>query len=44
MGVGMALIVNPESAKPIVAKLSALKLKSWIIGKVVKGRKEVEII
>jgi len=44
MGVGMVLLVAPGSAKAIVSKLSDLKLKSWIIGEVIKGRKEVEII
>lgn len=44
MGVGMVLIVEPEAAKAIIVKLNELKLKSWIIGKVVKGKKEVEII
>jgi phosphoribosylformylglycinamidine cyclo-ligase len=43
MGVGMALIAKPESAKAIVAKLSALKLKSWIIGEAVKGKRKVQI-
>jgi phosphoribosylformylglycinamidine cyclo-ligase len=44
MGVGMVLIVQPESARIIISKLSDLKLKSWIIGKVIEGKKEVEII
>jgi len=44
MGVGMVLIVAPESTKAIIAKLAEFKLKSWIIGEVVKGKKEVEII
>ncbi|KPK98368.1 MAG: phosphoribosylaminoimidazole synthetase [Omnitrophica WOR_2 bacterium SM23_72] len=43
MGVGMVLVVQAQSAKVIVHKLSALKLKSWIIGEVIKGKKEVEI-
>ena len=43
MGVGMVLIVASQSAKEIIAKLAAFKLKSWVIGEVVKGKKEVQI-
>jgi len=41
MGIGMILIVDPKSAKFVMSHLS---VKSWVIGEVVKGRKEVEII
>ncbi|PIP19941.1 MAG: phosphoribosylformylglycinamidine cyclo-ligase [Candidatus Omnitrophica bacterium CG08_land_8_20_14_0_20_41_16] len=44
MGIGMVLIVEPNSAKAIIAKLAELKLKSWIIGEVIKGKREVQII
>jgi len=44
MGVGMVLIVEANSAKNIISKLSELKIKSYVIGEVVKGKKEVEII
>jgi phosphoribosylformylglycinamidine cyclo-ligase len=44
MGVGMVLIVEPESTKAVISKLSEFKLKSWIIGEVIKGSKEVEIV
>jgi phosphoribosylformylglycinamidine cyclo-ligase len=44
MGIGMVLIVAPQSAKYMVAKLSAQKLKVWVIGEVVKGKKQVEIV
>jgi phosphoribosylformylglycinamidine cyclo-ligase len=44
MGVGMVLIVEKESARAIIAKLSEMKLKSWVVGEVVKGRKEVEVV
>ena len=44
MGVGMVLIVQAASARSIIAKLSELKLKSWIIGEVIKGKKQVEIV
>jgi len=44
MGVGMVLIVEPGASKAIIAKLNQFKVKSRVIGKVVKGKKEVEII
>jgi len=44
MGVGMVLIVQAASSRAIIAKLSELKLKSWIIGEVIKGKKQVEIV
>lgn len=43
MGIGMVLIVNPGSAKPIISKLAEHKLKSWVIGEIVKGKRQVEI-
>jgi phosphoribosylformylglycinamidine cyclo-ligase len=44
MGVGMVLIVEAEFVPSIIAKLSELKTKSWIIGEVIKGNKQVEIV
>ena len=44
MGVGMVLIARPRSVQSVIAKLTVLKLKSWIIGEVVKGKKQVEIL
>jgi phosphoribosylformylglycinamidine cyclo-ligase len=44
MGVGMVLVVNPESVRYIISKLKEFKLKSWVIGEVVKGKREVEIV
>ena len=44
MGVGMVLIVEPSVVKSIISKLAEFKLKSWVIGEVVKGKKEVEIL
>jgi phosphoribosylformylglycinamidine cyclo-ligase len=44
MGIGMVLIVEADSAQKIISELSKFKLKSWIIGKVVKGNKQVEIV
>lgn len=44
MGVGMALIAQPEFAGAIKAGLTEFKLRSWIIGEIVKGDKQVEIV
>ena len=44
MGIGMVLMVRPEAAGEIISKLAGFKPKSWIIGEVVKGKKQVEII
>jgi len=43
MGVGMVLIVAPACASIIISKLAQAKLKSWVVGEVVRGKKEVEI-
>jgi phosphoribosylformylglycinamidine cyclo-ligase len=44
MGVGMVLIVSAGSANMLRARLSSLKLRCWLVGEVVKGRKEVEVL
>lgn len=44
MGIGLVLIVEQKAAAAIIKRLAELKLKSWIIGKAVKGNKKVEII
>ncbi|MDD5409075.1 MAG: phosphoribosylformylglycinamidine cyclo-ligase [Candidatus Omnitrophica bacterium] len=44
MGIGMVLIVTTGAAKSIIAKLKDQKLKSWIIGEVVKGNKRVGVV
>ncbi|MBI4981832.1 MAG: phosphoribosylformylglycinamidine cyclo-ligase [Candidatus Omnitrophica bacterium] len=44
MVIGMVLIVKKDSVSQVTQKLAQMKLKSWVIGEVVKGRKEVEII
>lgn len=44
MGIGMVLIVEAGSENTVIPKLSELSLKSWVIGKVVAGKKQVEII
>ena len=44
MGVGMVLIVKPSFVKAIIAKLAEFKVRSFVIGEVVKGRREIEIL
>lgn len=44
MGIGMILAVEKAAAGSIIAKLARLKMKSRIIGEVVKGDKSVEIV
>ncbi len=44
MGIGLVLIARKDSAGMIMKKISEFKLKSWIIGFVVKGKKEVKIV
>jgi phosphoribosylformylglycinamidine cyclo-ligase len=44
MGIGMVLIVEKSIASVIISKLASFKLKSWVIGEVIKGRKQVQII
>jgi phosphoribosylformylglycinamidine cyclo-ligase len=44
MGIGMILVVRPESCEKIIRSLKQkFNLKSWIIGEIVKGKKEVII-
>jgi phosphoribosylformylglycinamidine cyclo-ligase len=44
MGMGMVLIVSRRQAQPIISKLSRLKVKSRVIGEVIRGKKEVEVV
>ena len=43
MGVGMVLIVAPACAHAVISKLAESRLKAWVIGEVVRGKREVEI-
>ena len=43
MGVGMVLIVRPGAEKAIMRQLDRSGLRSWVIGKAVKGKKEVSV-
>jgi len=44
MGIGMVLIAKPESAKAVISKLTELKVRSWVIGEALKGRKQVIVV
>jgi phosphoribosylformylglycinamidine cyclo-ligase len=44
MGIGMVLVVRPGSEKAVISALAASGLKSWVIGQVLSGKKQVEII
>lgn len=44
MGIGMVMIVNPKAAGSVIAQLKRSGLKSWVIGRAVKGKKLVEVI
>ena len=44
MGIGMVLIVASASVNSIIAKLQEQKLKSWVIGEVINGNKQVHIV
>ncbi len=44
MGIGMVLIVRVGAAEAVVRKLASLRLKSGIIGTVVKGSRKVQLI
>jgi phosphoribosylformylglycinamidine cyclo-ligase len=44
MGIGMVLIVNAQAGQSVLSELSKTGIKSWIIGEVVPGKKEVEIV
>jgi phosphoribosylformylglycinamidine cyclo-ligase len=43
MGIGMVLIVRKDASAQITVKLKSLKLRSWVIGEVRKGKGEVRI-
>ncbi len=44
MGIGMVLIVKPFAAEYIKCALSGFKLKSYLIGKISKGKKQVVMV
>jgi len=44
MGIGMVLVVDKNFADKTINKLAKFEMKSWIIGKVVKGNGGIKII
>jgi phosphoribosylformylglycinamidine cyclo-ligase len=44
MGVGMVLVVGPQAVERIKSALLRFRLRSWVIGRIVKGKKEVEVV
>lgn len=44
MGIGMILALGPKDVKRTQKILSKNKLKSWVIGEVIKGNKKVHIV
>ncbi|MDD5432683.1 MAG: phosphoribosylformylglycinamidine cyclo-ligase [Candidatus Omnitrophica bacterium] len=44
MGIGMVLMVPAGNAAKVIENLANSGLRSWVIGEVIKGRKEVEIV
>jgi len=44
MGIGMVLVVEPQTAEFIKSALARLNLKSYIIGRITKGKGQVEIV
>jgi phosphoribosylformylglycinamidine cyclo-ligase len=44
MGIGMVLVLSPQSINRALTSLAELGQKAWVIGEVVKGNKTVEII
>ncbi|MDD4980637.1 MAG: phosphoribosylformylglycinamidine cyclo-ligase [Candidatus Omnitrophica bacterium] len=44
MGIGMVLIVKPKSVSRIKSALEKSHLRSWVIGEIIKGRRQVRIL
>jgi len=43
MGIGMILIVSPKIQKEIILRLKEFKINAYLIGEVIKGKKQVQI-
>ena len=43
MGIGMALVVRPDKTEQIINELKMIRYDSYIIGKVIKGNKQIII-
>ena len=44
MGIGMVLIVDPQSVDKVIKKLAKFNLNSWVIGEAIRGKREVKIV
>ncbi|MFA6350142.1 MAG: phosphoribosylformylglycinamidine cyclo-ligase [Candidatus Omnitrophota bacterium] len=44
MGIGMILITKLQNADNVIGLFSRRKVKAWVIGEVVKGKREVKVI
>lgn len=44
MGIGMVLVLSPKDVSKAKKILAKYRLKSWVIGKIVKGNKETRIV
>lgn len=44
MGIGMVLAVDKGFAKAAIDKLAGFKLRSWVIGEVLKGKGQVQLV
>jgi phosphoribosylformylglycinamidine cyclo-ligase len=43
MGIGMVLVARPQAARSVQSNLNKSGLRNWVIGEVIRGRKEVII-
>jgi phosphoribosylformylglycinamidine cyclo-ligase len=44
MGIGMVLVVNPRIKDKVISHLARVGMRSWAIGEIIKGKREVRII
>ncbi|MCM8766435.1 MAG: phosphoribosylformylglycinamidine cyclo-ligase [Candidatus Omnitrophica bacterium] len=44
MGIGMVLVVKKDKGEAVIKELEKSKIKSWIIGEVVEGNREIMIV
>jgi phosphoribosylformylglycinamidine cyclo-ligase len=44
MGIGMALVVSPRHAERAISQFARLGQRAWVIGDVVRGKREVRIL
>lgn len=44
MGIGMVVVISPKDVKKAQNLLSAFKIRSWVIGEIVKGNRQVKLV